>query len=88
MDSAQTSLADSGQAGDSFASVRSQIKCSPNFRALYVRPDACAERDPEFQKFPGTLESAQTSSADSRRPSDSFASGTSQAKCALNFWAP
>ena len=40
--SAQTSSADSGQAGDSFASVRSQTKFAPNFRALSVRPGACA----------------------------------------------
>ena len=30
----QTSSADTGQAGDSFASVRSQTKCAWNFRAL------------------------------------------------------
>ena len=34
LESAQTSSADSGQAGDSFASVRSQTKCALNFRAL------------------------------------------------------
>ena len=34
LNSAQTSSADSGQAGDSFASVRSQTKCAWNFRAL------------------------------------------------------
>ena len=33
-ESAQTSSADSGQAGDSFASVRSQTKGAWNFRAL------------------------------------------------------
>ena len=40
MESAQTSSADSRQAGDSFASVRYQVKCAWNFRALYVRPHA------------------------------------------------
>ena len=34
LESAQTSSADSGQAGDSFASLRSQTKCAWNFRAL------------------------------------------------------
>ena len=41
----------------------------------------------EAQKFPGTLESAQTSSADSRQAGDSFASVRSQSKCAWNFRA-
>ena len=48
LESAQNSSADSGQAGDSFASVRSQSKCAWNFRALYVRPGACAGGGPEF----------------------------------------
>ena len=34
LESAQTSSPDSGQAGDSFTSVRSQAKCPWNFRAL------------------------------------------------------
>ena len=34
LESAPTSSTDSGQAGDLFASVRSQIKCAWNFRAL------------------------------------------------------
>ena len=42
---------------------------------------------PEFLRFPGTLESAQTSSADSGQAGDSFASVKSQTKFALNFFA-
>ena len=34
LESAQTSSADSGEAGDSLASVTLQTKCAPNFRAL------------------------------------------------------
>ena len=74
LESAQTSFADSGQADDSFANVRSQTKCAPNFRALYVRSGAYAGEGLECSKFPGTLESAQTSSADSGQVSDSLAS--------------
>ena len=49
MESAQTSSADSTQAGDSFASVRSQTKCAWNFRALKVRPGA-AQGDAQSSK--------------------------------------
>ena len=42
------SSADSGQAGDSFASVRFQSKSASNFRALYFRPGAGAGGGPEF----------------------------------------
>ena len=52
-----------------------------------MSPGACAAGRPEFQKFPGTLESAQTSSADSGQAGDSFASVISQTKRAWNFRA-
>ena len=85
--SAQTCSADSGQAGDSFGSVRAETKCASNSRAPKVRPGACAGGGPECLKFPGTSESTQTSSADRGRAGDSFASVRSQTKCAPNFRA-
>ena len=48
LESTQTSSADSGQAGDSFVSVRSKTKCAWNFRALEVRPGACVGGGREF----------------------------------------
>ena len=42
---------------------------------------------PRVLKFPGTLESAQTSSAGSGQAGDSFPSVTSQTKCPWNFRA-
>ena len=48
LESAKTSSAHSGQASDSFGSVRSQSKCAWNFRALYVRPGVCAGGGPQF----------------------------------------
>ena len=43
---------------------------------------ACGEGGPECKKFPGTLESAQTSSADPGQAGDSLATVRSQTKCA------
>ena len=51
-----------------------------------MRPGACAGGGPEFKKIPGTLESAQTISADSGQAGDLFASVRSP-KCAWNFRA-
>ena len=48
-------------------------------RTLKVGGSACTGTRPEWEKYPGTLESAQTSSADSVQACDSFTSVVSLA---------